>query len=58
MTRRSTAARTALAISVTAHDNPFTMASVRWRVGERLEGDAACVVYLVEPERACMQAIG
>ena len=29
------------AISVTAHDNPFTMASVRGRVAERLEGDAA-----------------
>jgi PPOX class probable F420-dependent enzyme len=30
-----------VAISVTAHDQPFTMASVRGRVVERLEGDAA-----------------
>jgi PPOX class probable F420-dependent enzyme len=30
-----------LAISVTAHDQPFTMASVQGRVAERLEGDAA-----------------
>ena len=30
-----------VAISVTAHDRPFTMASVRGRVAERLEGDAA-----------------
>ena len=30
-----------LAISVTAHDQPFTMAGVRGRVAERLEGDAA-----------------
>jgi PPOX class probable F420-dependent enzyme len=30
-----------VAISVTAHDQPFTMATVRGRVGERVEGDAA-----------------
>ena len=30
-----------VAISVTAHDQPFTMASVRGRIAERLEGDAA-----------------
>jgi PPOX class probable F420-dependent enzyme len=30
-----------VAISVTAHDEPFTMAGVRGRVAERLEGDAA-----------------
>ena len=30
-----------VAISVTAHDQPFTMASVRGRVVERLEGDTA-----------------
>jgi PPOX class probable F420-dependent enzyme len=30
-----------VAISVTAHDQPFTMAGVRGRVAERLEGDAA-----------------
>jgi PPOX class probable F420-dependent enzyme len=30
-----------VAISVTAHDRPFTMAAVRGRVAERLEGDAA-----------------
>lgn len=28
-------------VSVTAHDQPFTMASVRGRVVERVEGDAA-----------------
>lgn len=30
-----------VAISVTAHDQPFTMAGVRGRIAERLEGDAA-----------------
>jgi PPOX class probable F420-dependent enzyme len=30
-----------VAISVTAHDQPFTMAGVRGRVVERLEGDPA-----------------
>lgn len=30
-----------LAISVTAHDRPFTMAGVRGRVAERLDGEAA-----------------
>jgi PPOX class probable F420-dependent enzyme len=30
-----------VAISVTAHDQPFTMATVRGRVVERLEGDEA-----------------
>jgi PPOX class probable F420-dependent enzyme len=30
-----------VAISVTAHDQPFTMASIRGRVVERLEGDPA-----------------
>ena len=30
-----------VAISVTAHDQPFTMATVRGRVVERVEGDAA-----------------
>jgi PPOX class probable F420-dependent enzyme len=30
-----------VAISVTAHDQPFTMASVRGRVAEVVEGDAA-----------------
>jgi PPOX class probable F420-dependent enzyme len=30
-----------VAISVTAHDQPFTMAGVRGRVLERLEGDPA-----------------
>ena len=30
-----------VAISVTAHDQPFTSAGVRGRVAERLEGDAA-----------------
>jgi PPOX class probable F420-dependent enzyme len=30
-----------VAISVTAHDQPFTMASVRGRVSEPVEGDAA-----------------
>jgi PPOX class probable F420-dependent enzyme len=30
-----------VAISVTAHDQPFRMAGVRGRVAERLEGDAA-----------------
>jgi len=29
-----------VAISVTAHDQPFVMASVRGRVAERLDGDA------------------
>jgi PPOX class probable F420-dependent enzyme len=33
-----------LAISVTAHDQPFTMAGVQGRVAERLEGDAAWAV--------------
>jgi PPOX class probable F420-dependent enzyme len=33
-----------VAISVTAHDHPFTMAEVRGRVVERLEGDAAFAV--------------
>ena len=68
-----------LAISVTAHDQPFTMAAVRGRVAERLDGDAAWevidrishkytgqpyplrsdrVVFLVDPERAWMQAFG
>jgi PPOX class probable F420-dependent enzyme len=30
-----------VAISLTAHDQPFTMAGVRGRVTERLEGDVA-----------------
>jgi len=30
-----------LAISITAHDQPHTMASVRGRVAEQLDGDAA-----------------
>jgi PPOX class probable F420-dependent enzyme len=30
-----------VAVSVTGHDQPFTMASVRGRVTERLEGDTA-----------------
>jgi PPOX class probable F420-dependent enzyme len=30
-----------VAISVTAHDQPFTMAAVRGRVAKRVEGDAA-----------------
>ena len=30
-----------VAISVTAHDQPFAMAQIRGRVVERLEGDAA-----------------
>jgi PPOX class probable F420-dependent enzyme len=30
-----------VAISITAHDQPFTMASVRGRVSEPLDGDAA-----------------
>jgi PPOX class probable F420-dependent enzyme len=68
-----------VAISVTAHDQPFAMAAVRGRVAERLEGDAAWqvidrisykytgqpyplredrVVFLVDPERAWMQAFG
>jgi PPOX class probable F420-dependent enzyme len=68
-----------VAISVTAHDQPFTMAGVRGRIAERLEGDAAGevidrishkytgapyplredrVVFLIEPERAWMQAYG
>jgi PPOX class probable F420-dependent enzyme len=33
-----------VAISVTAHDQPFTMAGVRGRVAQRLEGDAALEV--------------
>jgi PPOX class probable F420-dependent enzyme len=33
-----------VAISITDHDQPFTMAQVRGRVAERLEGDAAWVV--------------
>jgi PPOX class probable F420-dependent enzyme len=33
-----------VAISITRHDDPFTMAEVRGRVGERLEGDAALAV--------------
>jgi PPOX class probable F420-dependent enzyme len=33
-----------LALSVTAHDDPFTMAQVRGRVDERLEGEAALAV--------------
>jgi hypothetical protein len=33
-----------VAISVTVRDNPFAMASVRGRVVERLEGDAALEV--------------
>jgi PPOX class probable F420-dependent enzyme len=68
-----------VAISVTAHDQPFTMAAVRGRVAEVLEGDPAWevidrishkytgqpfplredrVVFLVEAERAWMQAFG
>ncbi len=31
-------------ISLTAHDQPYTMAHVRGRVAERLEGDAAWAV--------------
>jgi PPOX class probable F420-dependent enzyme len=30
-----------VAISITAHDNPWVMATVRGRVRERVEGDAA-----------------
>ena len=33
-----------VAISITAHDQPFSMALVRGRVVERLEGDAAWTV--------------
>jgi PPOX class probable F420-dependent enzyme len=33
-----------VAISVTAHDRPFSMASLRGRVAERLEGDGAWAV--------------
>jgi hypothetical protein len=33
-----------VAISVTAHDQPFTMASVRGRVAERVDGDAAWTI--------------
>jgi PPOX class probable F420-dependent enzyme len=33
-----------VAISVTAHDRPFAMATVRGRVAQRLEGDAAWIV--------------
>ncbi len=33
-----------VAISITAHDNPFSMAQVRGRVTERLEGEAAWTV--------------
>ena len=68
-----------VAVSVTAHDQPFTMAGVRGRVVERLDGDPAWevidrishkytgapyplrtdrVVFLVEVERAWMQAFG
>ena len=32
---------TRVAISVTAHDQPFTMAAIRGRVVQRVEGDAA-----------------
>jgi PPOX class probable F420-dependent enzyme len=38
---RNLAADPRVAISVTAHDQPFTMATVRGRVVERVEGDAA-----------------
>ena len=38
---RNLAADPRVAISVTAHDQPFTMASVRGRVVGRLEGDPA-----------------
>ncbi|HEY8286164.1 MAG TPA: PPOX class F420-dependent oxidoreductase [Chloroflexota bacterium] len=33
-----------VAISITAHDNPFAMAQVRGRVSARLEGDAAWTI--------------
>ena len=33
-----------VAISITAHDQPYVMAGVRGRVSERLEGDAAWTV--------------
>lgn len=33
-----------VAISITAHDNPFSMALVRGRVAERVEGDEAWVI--------------
>ncbi|MBV8997537.1 MAG: PPOX class F420-dependent oxidoreductase [Solirubrobacterales bacterium] len=35
---------TRIAISLTAEDQPFTMAAIRGRVAERLEGDAAWAV--------------
>jgi PPOX class probable F420-dependent enzyme len=45
-----------VAISITAHDSPFTMATVRGRVARRLEGDVAWEVidrishkYIGEP---------
>jgi PPOX class probable F420-dependent enzyme len=38
---RNLARDSRVAISVTAHDQPFTMASIRGRVTERLEGDPA-----------------
>ncbi len=33
-----------VAISITAHDNPFTMAVIRGRVAERIDGDEAWAI--------------
>ena len=33
-----------VAISITAHDNPFTMAVIRGRVAERIDGDEAWTI--------------
>jgi PPOX class probable F420-dependent enzyme len=33
-----------VAISITAHDNPFTMAAIRGRVAERIDGDQAWTI--------------
>ena len=33
-----------MAISITAHDNPFTMAVIRGHVAERVDGDQAWAI--------------
>ena len=33
-----------VAISITAHDNPFTMAMIRGRVAQRIDGDEAWTI--------------
>jgi PPOX class probable F420-dependent enzyme len=33
-----------VAISITAHDSPFTMATIRGRVAERIDGDEAWAI--------------